>query len=88
MKQSPILTPFPENLLIFMTGPLTGSIVPSSSRYVIAGISPLSGIWGKASGGGSFAYELRHAGFDGIVVKGEAKKPTYLWGPRWKSRTP
>ena len=69
----------PENILIFMTGPLTASIVPSSSRCVVAGISPLTGIWGKASCGGSFAYELRHAEFDGIIVKGEAGKPIYLW---------
>ena len=54
----------PENLLMFMTGPLTGTIVPSSSRYVVAGISPLTGIWGKATVGGKLAYELRHGGFD------------------------
>ncbi|HVN97447.1 MAG TPA: aldehyde ferredoxin oxidoreductase family protein [Syntrophorhabdaceae bacterium] len=69
----------PENLLMFMTGPLTGTIVPSSSRYVVAGISPLTGIWGKATVGGKLAYELRHGGFDGIVVKGKAQKPVYLW---------
>lgn len=69
----------PENRLIFMTGPLTGSTVPESSRYVLAGISPLTGIWGQAHSGGSWADELRHAGFDGIVVKGESRKPVYLW---------
>ncbi len=69
----------PENELIFMTGPLTGSILPKSSRYIIAGISPLTGIWGQAHSGGSFADELRHAGLDGIVVKGRASKPVYLW---------
>ena len=69
----------PENELIFMAGPLTGSILPKSSRYIIAGISPLTGIWGQAHSGGSFADELRHAGLDGIVVKGQASKPVYLW---------
>ena len=69
----------PENELVFMTGPLTGSILPKSSRYIIAGISPLTGIWGQAHAGGSFADELRHAGFDGIVVKGQSSKPVYLW---------
>ena len=69
----------PENELMFMTGPLTGSIMPKSSRYIIAGISPATGIWGQAHGGGSFADELRHAGIDGIVVKGQASKPVYLW---------
>jgi len=69
----------PENPLIFMTGPLTGSVVPKSSRCILAGISPLTGIWGQAHSGGSFADELRHAGFDGIVVSGQASRPVYLW---------
>ena len=69
----------PESELLFMTGPLTGSILPKSSRYIIAGISPLTGIWGQAHAGGSFADELRHAGIDGIVVTGQSSKPVYLW---------
>ncbi len=69
----------PENELIFMTGPLTASVLPKSSRYIVAGISPLTGIWGQAHSGGYFAEELRHAGIDGIVIKGQAKKPVYLW---------
>ena len=67
-----------ENPLIFMTGPLTG-IVPSSSRYTVAAISPLTNIWGEAHAGGRWAAELKKAGFDGIVVKGKSKKPVYLW---------
>ena len=69
----------PENLLIFMTGPLTGSKSPKSSRYILAGISPLTGIWGQAHGGGKFPDELRHAGFDGIVVRGQSSRSVYLW---------
>ena len=69
----------PESELIFMTGPLTGSVLPKSSRYIVAGISPATGIWGQAHAGGRFADELRHAGIDGIVVKGQSSKPVYLW---------
>jgi aldehyde:ferredoxin oxidoreductase len=69
----------PDNELVFMTGPLTGSIMPSSSRHIVAGISPLTGIWGQAHAGGRFADELRHAGFDGVVIRGQASKPVYLW---------
>jgi len=69
----------PENELVIMTGPLTGSALPKSSRYIVAGISPATGIWGQAHAGGRFADELRHAGFDGIVVKGQSSKPVYLW---------
>jgi aldehyde:ferredoxin oxidoreductase len=69
----------PESELLFMTGPLTGSLLPKSSRYIVAGISPATGIWGQAHAGGSFADELRHAGLDGIVVRGKSSKPVYLW---------
>jgi len=69
----------PDNELVFMTGPLTGSILPKSSRYIVAGISPLTGIWGQAHAGGNFADELRHAGLDGIVVRNQSTKPVYLW---------
>ena len=34
----------PENRLIFMTGPLTGTMVPASSRYIVAGLFPLTNI--------------------------------------------
>jgi aldehyde:ferredoxin oxidoreductase len=69
----------PESPLIFMMGPLTGSPIPSSSRSILAGISPATGIWGQSHSGGSFADELRHGGFDGIVIKGQARGPVYLW---------
>ena len=69
----------PESPLVFMTGPLTGTHLPKSSRYILAGISPLTGIWGQAHGGGAFPDELRHAGFDGIVITGQSDKPVYLW---------
>ena len=62
-----------------MTGPLTGSHLPKSSRYIIAGISPLTGIWGQSHAGGSFADELRHAGLDGIIITGQSSKSVYLW---------
>ncbi|MFC1856588.1 aldehyde ferredoxin oxidoreductase family protein [Thermodesulfobacteriota bacterium] len=68
----------PENPLVFMTGPLTG-VVRQSSRYIVAGISPLTNIWGRAHSGGDWADELRHSGFMGIVIKGKAQKPVYLW---------
>ena len=68
----------PENPLIFLTGPLTGTVVPSSSRYIVAALSPLINIWGEAHAGGTWADELRRTGFDGIVFKGKAKRPVYL----------
>ncbi len=69
----------PQNRLMFMIGPLTGTPVPSSSRYVVAGLSPLTNIWGVAFSGGFWAHELKRTGFDGIVFSGKAKRPVYLW---------
>jgi aldehyde:ferredoxin oxidoreductase len=68
-----------ENLLVFMTGPLTGSPMPTSSRCVIAGISPLTNIWGEAHVGGNFADGLRRSGFDGVIVRGKSTGPVYIW---------
>lgn len=67
----------PENPLIFMTGPLTG-VVQQSSRHIVAGLSPLTNIWGRAHSGGSWADKLRRSGFMGVVIKGKARKPVYL----------
>ena len=41
----------PENELIFMTGPLTGTISPSAGRYDVVAKSPLTGIWGEGTAG-------------------------------------
>jgi len=68
----------PENKLIFMIGPLT-SLVGSTTRHVIVAKSPLSGILGESYSGGFWAYELRKAGLDGLVIEGKADKPVYIW---------
>jgi aldehyde:ferredoxin oxidoreductase len=76
----PGIDPFaPENVIAFMTGPLTGTLFPQASRYVIAAKSPLTGIWGEAHAAGYWGPELKFAGFDGIIIRGIAKKPVYLF---------
>lgn len=69
----------PENILIFMTGPFTLTKALCSSRYTVVAKSPLTGIYGEASSGGSWAATLKASGFDGIVFRGKAEKPVYLW---------
>jgi len=72
--------PFSEiNPLIFATGPVTGTIRPSSGRYSVTAISPLTGIWGEGTSGGYFPISLRNSGFDAIVITGKSKKPIYLY---------
>ena len=68
-----------ENVLIFMTGPFTGTKIPTSGRHAVVTKSPLTGIWAEADVGGNWGYELKCAGFDGILIKGKSVKPVYLW---------
>jgi aldehyde:ferredoxin oxidoreductase len=67
-----------KNVLFLMGGPLSGTNFPTSSRLVAAFKSPQTGIWGQASAGGSFAAEMKRAGYDGIAITGKSKKPVYV----------
>ena len=69
----------PENVLSVWTGPLVGTMVPLTSRYVVITKSPLSGTFLDTYAGGYFGPELKYAGFDAVIVKGKAPKPSYLW---------
>jgi len=68
----------PANALIFGAGPLCGTPVPAS-RTEVTTKSPESGFLGSSNFGGSFAPELKFAGYDHIVFTGKADKPVYLW---------
>ena len=70
---------YSKNPLIFSTGPVTGTIRPSSGRYSVTGISPLTKIWGESTSGGFFCISLRNSGYDAIVITGRAKKPIFLY---------
>ena len=66
----------PENLLLALTGPLTGYV--SGTRICVTGKSPLSnGIVGSTAGG-EFPLELKTAGYDGVIVTGRAENPVYV----------
>jgi aldehyde:ferredoxin oxidoreductase len=70
----------PDNPLLLMTGPLAGTGAISGNRWFIAGKSPLlyPDQFGLGNVGGSMATKIKAAGFDGIIVTGRAKKPSYL----------
>ena len=68
----------PDNPLVFMTGPLVGTAMPSAGRYSVGALSPLTGIWGEANSGGFFGPELRFAGYDGVIITGRAAEPVWL----------
>jgi aldehyde:ferredoxin oxidoreductase len=80
-KVTPAVKAFdPENLLIFMTGPLLATGAQGAARMCVAGKSPMAYPEGYCYGsmGGFFPAELKKAGWDGIVIDGRATKPTYL----------
>ena len=68
----------PENKLIFASGPLSGTLWPTSGRLHVAAKGPLSNAWGEGNSGGGFAPYMKFAGFDAIIVEGCAEKPVYL----------
>jgi aldehyde:ferredoxin oxidoreductase len=66
-----------DNALIFMTGPLTGTMM-TAGRYQVISRSPLTGTIFDSSSGGSFGAALKGAGLDGLIILGRAAKPIYL----------
>ncbi len=69
----------PANKLVFMTGPLTGTAFPTTTRYEVCTKSPLTNMWLAASSAGWWARDFKLAGFDGLIVEGKADAPVYLW---------
>lgn len=68
----------PVNPLILMTGPLVGTAMPSAGRFSVCALSPATDIWGEANSGGFWGPELRFAGYDGIIITGQAENPLWL----------
>jgi len=69
----------PDNILSIWTGPLVGTLTPLTGRYVLVTKSPLTGTFLDSYAGGFFGSELKYTGFDGVIIKGKAKKLSYLW---------
>jgi aldehyde:ferredoxin oxidoreductase len=68
----------PENQLIFMTGPFTGSRVQTSARSALVTKSPLTGTFLDSHGGGHWGPALKRSGVDYIFITGKSGKPVYL----------
>ena len=69
----------PDNLLCFMNGPLTGSGANMSGRMAVVTKSPLTGTVTDSHHGGWSAARLRWSGYDGLIFKGKAAKPVYIY---------
>ncbi len=67
----------PRNILTLFAGPLTGFF--PGGRICVSGKSPQSNGLVGSTVGGEFGVELRCAGYDGVIIAGEAKTPSYLF---------
>lgn len=68
----------PENKLIIVIGPASGSKTWSSSRYGVFAKSPLTGIFGESYSGGGVAPKIKATGYDAIIIEGESRSPVYI----------
>lgn len=68
----------PENKIVIMTGPLTGTNIPGSGRVTITSKSPLTKTLFDSSMGGSFGVHLKRRGYDGLIIEGKAEQLVYL----------
>lgn len=76
----PEVDPFsPDNLLIFSTGLLHATPVPGANRTAVNTFSPQTNLHSHSLMGGFFGPELKHAGYDKIVIRGKSPELVYLW---------
>ncbi len=67
----------PENVLIFGTGPLTGT-PGATGRFNVSFLSPATGLLGDSNAGGHWGPELKYAGYDFLILRGRADQPVYI----------
>ncbi len=67
-----------ENILVISTGAMALTGAPSSGRFNISTISPLTGLCVSSNCGGSFGYNLKKCGFDALIIKEKSDSPIYL----------
>jgi len=68
-----------EDSLVLGTGVLTGSFVPASCAGILRARADGDSISRSMPIMGFAGFELKLSGFDFIVIKGVAEKPSYLW---------
>ncbi|MCW4006127.1 MAG: aldehyde ferredoxin oxidoreductase family protein [Candidatus Bathyarchaeota archaeon] len=70
----------PDNPLIYMTGPLSGTMGPTGGNsYAVVSKSPATGGIGNAEAHGFFGPDFKRAGYDAIIITGKSPKLCYLW---------
>ncbi|PKQ20769.1 MAG: aldehyde:ferredoxin oxidoreductase [Actinobacteria bacterium HGW-Actinobacteria-6] len=72
----------PDNLVTFMTSPLSGTLAPSASGRTETGFISVHsypiGWYTRSNFGGRFSGMLKYAGWDGIAIQGASKTPVWI----------
>ncbi|MFW9887557.1 MAG: aldehyde ferredoxin oxidoreductase family protein [Candidatus Thorarchaeota archaeon] len=68
----------PDNPLILMTGPFTGTWTPTSGKMSFCSKSPQTNLWAHSTVGGHLGADLKFAGYDGVIITGQSENPVYL----------
>jgi len=66
------------NKLFFVTGPMTGVPLPSTTKFQLATKSPETGHYLCSNCGGVFGPRLKQCGLDALIIEGRAEDWTYL----------
>lgn len=78
-ETEPKIEPYnPSSMLVLATGPVNGLFLSGASRLTAIFKSPLTGAFGESQCGGTIGTQIKRAGYDVIVIRGESKEPSYL----------
>jgi len=69
----------PENKLIIVNGPATGSNMPTGGRFMVVTKSPLTDGIAYANSGGYWGPAFKGAGYDMLILEDKADKPVYIY---------
>ena len=68
----------PENIIMFISGPLTGTPAPGAGKYLVVTKSPATGGWSESYSSGALSTEMRYVGCDILIIRGKAEYPSII----------
>ncbi len=68
----------PDNVLLFLNGPLQGLPAPNVGRWTLVTKSPHTGLFLDTHCGGPLGREIKKCGYDGIGIRGRSEHPVVL----------
>lgn len=66
------------NALVIAPGLLTGFPIAAANRTSLVAKSPLTGLLGESSAGGSFGPRMKALGVDALTIRGSFEEPSYI----------